>query len=153
MSKKYKKDFLFKDVSIEEVSKFCKTEIESLYRTKESNHYQESQDFYEQNLFHYEECWDLNHSIACFILPRLIHFRKVHAGVPSDFFEFDENMQIINQKKGEKWNKALDYMIEAFYRIVYVDDLSLEKEDREVNQYYIKKGLKLFCKHYQSLWD
>lgn len=155
MSKdKGKENFLSKGSSVKEVSKYCKERVEALYRTKEDDHYQESQDFFKKKLFHYEDCWDLDYTIACFILPRLMHFRKNHCGAPSCFFKFDENMQVLNEKKGnKKWNKTLDYMIEAFYRIVYVDELLLSKEDREINQYYIKKGLKLFCKNFQTLWD
>lgn len=156
IKKKKFSNLISKDYSLEEISNKCKLLIESnfIFENKNKERYQESKDFYDKFHFHFEECWNLDITIAAFILPRLIYFRDIYTGTPGDFFEYTEDFQILNERQGNKeWNTTLDLMIEAFYRICFVDDLSLDEKNRGINNVYIEKGLKLFAQYFQSLWD
>ena len=86
--------------------------------------------------FSFEECWNLNDTIASFVLPRLIMFRKRTDCCPSKI-------------TFEEWKDILDTMIEGFYLIV--DKKSWELRDEELEK--AKKGIELFSKYFFSLWD
>jgi len=74
--------------------------------------------------FDYTELWNLDGTIAKFILPRLIAFKDAIHHEPSMY-------------------KELDKMILAFEE--------LSKEDYVING-VISKGLKSFIKHFDNLW-
>ena len=59
-----------------------------------------------------KECWDLYRTMAEFILPRLKQFKKDTMGYPG-FGEMDTE---------EKWDIALDKMIQAFEYIIAGDN-------------------------------
>lgn len=82
-----------------------------------------------------EDCWDLFHVIANFILPRLIRFRKM------SLISYPSNLSI------KRWECILDKMIAAF-KILAKDDIESPQEGR-----IIKRGLKLFAEWFQHLWD
>lgn len=148
------KYLLSKNFSLEEITNKCQELMDSYPLTKDDERYEQSQEFYKKYHFYYEECWNLDSTMATFILPRLIHFRDVYSGTPGTFFKYDKKFNIVNEKQGnKKWNKTIDLMIEAFYRIIFIDDLSLNEEDRKINSQYINLGLKLFAKYFQALWD
>ena len=82
------------------------------------------------------ELWNLDSTIAKFILPRLK--------------AFSENL--ISHPIGitmEKWEKILNSMIYSFD--IIVEDKILNLSDDEYKKF--KKGLKLFVKYYFNLWD
>lgn len=74
------------------------------------------------------ELWNLDQTIAAFILPRLKAFRKHSYSHPYGMSEAD-------------WTRALDQMIEYFEGVV----LDLNTKNRV--------GLELFCKHFENLWE
>lgn len=82
-----------------------------------------------------EDCWDLFHVIANFILPRLIRFRKM------PMISYPGNLSM------KRWECILDKMIAAF-KILAKDDIESPQEGR-----IIKRGLKLFAEWFQHLWD
>lgn len=98
--------------------------------------------------------WNLDWKISKFILPRLKHFRKLERiGVPSTMFnEVDGNYSTdeLHQKKIDEWNIVLDKMILAFENIVNDE---YNKDNYKKQQEEIQEGLKLFCTHFQGLWD
>ena len=100
--------------------------------------------FYKKYGFRYEETWNLDHTIACFVLPRLAYFREHMHGTPNDFIDFDENMQIIGEHSDE-WAATIDKMINSFELIASEKDIGHDKE--------IQEGLELFGKYFRSLWD
>ena len=79
------------------------------------------------------ELWDLDHTLAYYILPRLIAFRSNVVGYPADM-------------DPEQYARDLDMMIAAFTLIVHDT-----WEDENVT-YTIETGLALFAKHFRSLW-
>ena len=99
------------------------------------------------------DTWNLDHTIASFILPRLKLFKKLGNGYPGHG-EMDTP---------EKWNKALDKMINAFELIATADTYyglwDIEKNTYaevkpllEQKQTEVEEGLQLFAKWFQSLW-
>ena len=94
-----------------------------------------SQKFFKKNGFHFEECWNLDLSIACFILPRLVQLKKVGRSYPQDLTE-------------KEWNAILDKMIHGFEIIVKEEIIS----DSE-KLFTAQEAVDLFAKYYFSLWD
>ena len=106
-----------------------------------------------------EELYDLDITIARFILPRLMVFKKHCERTPN-----------LNMTRGE-WNKILDKMIYAFERIAcqteeetpeykaYIkaiwnneEDLADLKRAAKASLKPISEGLSLYHKYYRSLW-
>lgn len=89
-------------------------------------------------LFHgynYEDCWNLDWSMAKWLVPRLKHLRDNGAGYPGSLIP-------------EEWEIILNKMIAAFELIVE-DDHFCEPEKEAI----IDEGLDLFREYYQALWD
>ncbi len=79
------------------------------------------------------ETWNLDHSFAKLILPRLLRFKQIRMKTIDAQFE-----------------KDLDIMIDTFKLIASKEYWDLHKiEDYEK----LQKGLDLFAKHYFGLWD
>ena len=79
------------------------------------------------------ELYDLDVTMASFILPRLRRFKKVSITYPCE--------------TPEEWDAKLDLMISAFSHIC---DRSFDisgKRDAEV-----EKGLKVFAEYFRALW-
>ena len=137
-------------VSLEEVRQLCKEVITGVRIKEKDERYSDSLNFYLTNGFFFEECWNLDATLAALILPRLIHFRDNHSGAPGCLFECDEKGNILNEEEGyQKWENILDKMIWAFYLYVSVDSLYWTEEQKQ----QIDEGLKLFAEYFQSLWD
>lgn len=116
------------------------------------------------------ELWNLDLTIARFVLPRLIAFKKNNIGYPSEF------------KSKEDWDNVLDKMIAAFDLIINGDNILdkdeyqdiekvifdnkiksmkfvLNEEKRtarldEINRQneIIREGLGLFATYFRDLW-
>lgn len=82
------------------------------------------------------ELWSLDHTIAKFVLPRLIGFREIKGGYPGTL-------------TSEKWDAILDKMIYSMQAICDEWEGKYEKGGEEK----IKKGLNLFAKYFRHLWD
>lgn len=137
-------------VSLEEVRQLCKEVITGVRIKEKDERYSDSLNFYLTNDFFFEECWNLDMTLSALILPRLIHFRDNHCGVPGCLFECDEKGNILNEEEGcQKWEKILDKMIWAFYLYISVDSFHWTEEQKQ----QINEGLKLFAEYFQSLWD
>ena len=86
------------------------------------------------------ELWNLDITLAEYILPRLIAFRKMkRTGVPMNF------------KSIKEWNKELDKMIYAFNKIVNLDNI--EEDYLRYEKPKVKEGLKSFSDNFGALWD
>ena len=83
-----------------------------------------------------DETWNLDHSLAKIIAPRLRRFRELNNGHPGTMSE-------------EEWEECLDEMVWAFEYIAdeggnYVENTAqLERAER---------GLQLFAEHFSHLW-
>jgi hypothetical protein len=82
------------------------------------------------------ECWNLDVTIAEFVLPRLRYFRKNTAGYPGALTQ-------------EKWDAKLDAMIAAFELIASEANYSGSDEQDKI----INRGLKEFGEWYRGLWS
>lgn len=82
------------------------------------------------------EVWNLDYTIAFFILPRLVYYRDIHPGAPDCYTE-------------EEWNNKLDSYIEAFQK--YLDD-DYDDETREKMWNKIKPILHDFIDNLPCLW-
>lgn len=100
-----------------------------------------------------EELWNLDRTIAQFVLPRLIAFKKKYGNnAPNPFFpNFDkkhENWEKEVEKGIKEWNIVLDKMICAMESCVaesYMVDYG--------NNHDVEEGFQLFGKYFQALWD
>lgn len=139
-----------KKIKIKDVKPLVKNTLKGIRAKKNDVYYEQSQKFRKKKGFYYEEVWNLDQSIAAFILPRLIHFRDNHLGIPNDYCKFAEDgFTIINMKEARKqWINDIALMIEAFYYIM-TKDVSDDKKYNDI----IDKGLKLFSTNLTNLWD
>lgn len=94
-----------------------------------------SKKFFKKYGFHFEECWCLDHSIACYLLPRLVHLKKVMNTYPDGLTP-------------EEWDEVLGKMIHGF-KLIAEDKLFYNSE----NLAAAHEAIDLFAKHYFSLWD
>lgn len=99
----------------------------------ESKH---SKRFFKEKGFYSEDCWNLDITLAWFILPRLIYFKKNAQSFPAGFTNLDD------------WKDVLDKMIKAFYLIL---DKAYVWSDEDIAT--IREGLHLFQYFYLNLWE
>lgn len=78
-----------------------------------------------------KELWNLDATIAKFVLPRLKLFKENLNGYPADL-------------SFEKWGEILDKMIYSMEKVYK------NCTDEDVK---IQEGLDLFAKYFRSLWD
>jgi len=82
------------------------------------------------------EVWNLDTTIAKFVLPRLKRLKEIHHGYPHNLTE-------------EKWEEILETMIKGFEIYTKRDELNWSQSDSKI----IKKSLKYFSKYFLNLWD
>ena len=116
------------------------------------------------------DCWNLDNTLAIIIHASLRTFRErvldpeVIAGVPSAFFDSDEDLDI--DAANARWADALDQMIWSFSEIAeqkpnepdlpdQMNDETREIWRQEIVAYHarIQSGIDLFAKHFTSLWE
>lgn len=96
-----------------------------------------------------KETWNLDYTIAKFVLPRLKLFKKLNNSYPG----------IEGMETEEKWDKALDKMIWSFEQVTndYEVYESIDYKDSDwMDQYNelndkIQEGLTLFAKWFRHL--
>lgn len=127
--KGYNKKFLNSDEGKKEVKK-CKKHKKKLKKHLKKYGFDPS------------ETWNLDQTIANFVLPRLQHFRDNVHGHPSNMTE-------------DEWMEVLDKMIFSFEASVYdyadldVEDIAKQKKKFKI----IQEGFELFGMHFMNLWD
>lgn len=99
------------------------------------------------------ELWNLDYTIACFILPRLKLFRSNMFGYPvisECYYSNDVNFsnKTCSNNNRKLWKKYLDKMIYSFNKIT--TDYSYNND--RINK-KIQEGLDLFAKYFSSLWQ
>lgn len=83
--------------------------------------------------FNPEELWNLDQTIADFVLPRLYQFNLNKNGYPYPCESMDE------------WDAIIDKMILAFQLVK--DHYPMERKSE------VDEGLKLFAEYFGALWD
>ncbi len=86
-----------------------------------------------------EELWNLDATIAEWIVPRLKTFKEKNCGYP------------IGVSSKEEWDEELETMIQAFEYYLQ-DPFSVNAEERERQDKIIAKGFELFGKRIRNLW-
>ena len=125
---------------------------------------QTSKKFKNEHGFVPSDVWNLDYTLACFILPRLCYFRDMTGSIPNCIYtdismESDEELDNDTEDKlaQERWNNILDDMIEAFYLYILEDrDLPINNNNKSITferNKQIEKGLNLFSKYFTMLWD
>lgn len=114
-----------------------------------------------------KETWSLDVNLAKYIIPRLKKFKKLNNGYPG----------IGEMNTPEKWDEALDKMIQAFEYVIDLDEYWIDNPKYDYTdimfgknkEFYekikenkitedirrlaaINEGLQLFAKYYMSLW-
>jgi hypothetical protein len=89
------------------------------------------------------ELWNLNSTIAEFILPRLYRYRNHHMGYPGCL------------KSDEEWISILDDMIFAFLWSLECEDWpqKLNKTQEKKHWQRFNKGMRVFGKYFMTMWD
>ena len=83
-----------------------------------------------------KDTWNLDMTIAQFIVPRLELFKKVSDCYPHQFDSMEE------------WHEILEKMIAAFKVISCKTGIQRSEEEKSI----INEGLDLFRKYYNDLW-
>lgn len=123
-----------------------------------------SKKFKNEHDFVPSDVWNLDYTLACFILPRLCYFRDMTDSIPNCIYtdiwmKSDKKLDSDTEDKlaQERWNNILDDMIEAFYLYILEDrDLPINSDDKTITferNKQIEKGLNLFRKYFTMLWD
>lgn len=108
-----------------------------LYLKKTDKRYEQQLKQIKSRGFCDAELWSLDSTIAEFILPRLIEFRKELVGYPGNL-------------TSESWAEILDKMIWSFENL---EDLDWpDGKDEEYNRKF-QEGLELFGKYFRDLWN
>jgi hypothetical protein len=87
------------------------------------------------------EVWDLDITLANYILPRLKRFKKVNV-----------NSHSVDLSSLEEWHEIIDKMIWSFERIVN-DDWSYEINRVQEQKQQYELGMSLFGIYFLDLWD
>lgn len=85
------------------------------------------------------ELWDLDDTIARFVLPRLKAFRNYTKGYPQDFSSFEE------------WQAAIDKMIRAHEIKILEQEMFIDDNEKLVKE--MKEGYNLYFEYHSHLWD
>lgn len=97
---------------------------------------------FQEIIYGFSDCdlWNLDFTLAKYILPRLIKFKKINRmSYPSCF------------KSSEEWHNILDKMIFSFNYIA--NDRNSDLKNILKDSKKVQKGLELFGKYFQGLWD
>lgn len=86
-----------------------------------------------------KELWNLDATLAKWILPRLKAFKEHNIGYPSF------------KSSKEEWDAELETMIKAF-EFYMIDPFDVNEKEREEQNKIIKKGFILFGKRIGHLW-
>lgn len=91
-----------------------------------------------ENGFSYDELWNLDSSIASFIIPRLKKFMKTTHGYPNEIGKFED------------WEIAIRKML-VYLRCISNGNYGDTEKGKRFE--FFKEGMKLFHEHFHSLWD
>lgn len=103
-----------------------------------------------------DELWNLDRTIAEFILPRLVEFAKNGGSVPFELYPIGYTNSLgtkkqvrIEREVAAKWEKILNKMIRSFELYNNEKFYSLDRAKYGI----IQEGLDLFSKYFMNLWN
>jgi hypothetical protein len=135
-----------KEITLKEACKAAKKATCRISK-KDKKRYKESKKFYKKNGFYFEDSWNLDASIAAFILPRLVQLRDVGQGCPSSLVNNDKSP---NQNECHiEWRKILNTMINGYYLYCTKEHFDWKEKDFEL----WRQTKQLTMQYYESLWD
>lgn len=105
----------------------------------------------EERGFDDTELWNLDYTLAAFILPRLKAFREEiedNISVPNSFTMSAHTEKDFEEARS-KWHDTLDSMIKAFQNIIDDDEINWKRATQEET----RQGLASFGAHFLFLWD
>lgn len=136
---------------------------------KERKASKDEKKFKKKHGFNAVDCWNLDTTIAAFILPRITYLRDHQMGIPGHIeFEImakynlkpdeDSMSEEIEKECIERWNEILNQIAGAMVLIledeVYtldngkIDEEAMRNKDKE-----IECGLACLAEYFRSLWD
>ena len=107
-----------------------------------------------------KDVWNLDWTIAQFVLPRLKRYKQVKQCVPGRLCTFQKGA-LCETDSIERWNKLLDAMIWSFEQIVDDSQEPLVQEGEEFEDFCkrhqiwenkLQYGLDVFAKYFRDLW-
>ena len=118
----------------------------TIFEKEGEDHYEEFKNFKKKHGFSPEECWNLDNSIAKFVLPRLLYYRKHYTSC------HPVNLTVA------AWRRILDKMVWSFRIIADADNdyYSCPKNYAGAEAAYCRRlqnGITLFGKYFLSLWS
>lgn len=141
---------------LKDVKDICQNILKDCRLNQSDERYGNSLDFFMENGFFSEECWNLDITLAALILPRLIRFKDSAPCYPASLVKEDDEGHIIEEvEPNQLWHEILDKMVYAFWIIVNERGdypIRLNKKEREELVAAKKEGLKLFAEYFESLW-
>jgi len=98
------------------------------------------------------ELWSLDHTIAKFVLPRLLIFKEKKIGYPADLTveKWDSILdQIIYSMEAiiDEWDGKYDYLPSTKIASPSFAIRTIQIQEKKINQ-----GLNLFAKYFRNLW-
>ena len=151
-----------KHVTLKEAEALVKKrrKSERAFYSKDKAFVKKRKKFEEKHCFGYTDCWNLDNTIAEFLLPRICYFRDNIDTCPSsilmDFAKKNkEDFNSISQNTEEEafgeWYKILDCIATACYYYLKqsIDSYEIRGEKEET----IKKGLNYLSEYFYSLWS
>ncbi len=94
----------------------------------------------------YKECWNLDHTLAKIILPKLLWFKNFYG-----LYSYPNDLE-----DSEEWEEILNDMIWSFSFIAHDHIFDIAEEGRDRYLYLLAKcqhGLNLFAEYYLDLWN
>jgi len=113
-----------------------------MYLTPKDKRYEKQKKQLKERGFSDSEIWSLYNSIAEYMIPRLVRFRKTTIGYPGNFESI------------KKWHEMLDDMIFAFVWALECDDWpeELDKTAEKKHWARYRRGMKYFAEYFLDLW-
>ena len=98
------------------------------------------------------ETWNLDNTIANFVLPRLKRYKELNNGCPI-LDGFDESLDENNDKMHEEWNRIIDRIIFSLERISKDDESDWIKYPENYDHGWTTKPSITHPNHSELVWN
>ena len=104
--------------------------------------YQEIKSFIHRGIYGYakKDVWSLDFYLATIISNAIKHLKDNHYGHPSLL-------------TNDQWVEILDIMIKGFEAKIQMDNMCYKSDEWEHANRQVEKGMSLFIKYFDNLWD
>lgn len=112
--------------------------------------HEEMQKFKDKHGFEYSDIWNLDYTIASFLLPRMAFFAEKHSSFPCSIDQIDRNGKIINEDKiRTEYQRKLETIVEGLYLYLTTDTNPMTEKQEQTWEDAKKYLMEIF----ESLWD